>query len=249
MEQSTPKNSAGVKSERHGFCDLYPRFLETTETVPSANRLNARHRAIIEWNAGILPGQRVLDIGSHDGRWSFGALKRGALHVTGIEARRHLVEKAVSNFSFYGIPATSYGFIANEALSAMRALPASNFDVVMCLGFFYHTMDHMAILLEARRLGAKHIIVDTGVTRDGDVLIRLSLEPIDDTRNSVDYSRTGRSHALVGTPSRSALIAMLSHAGYDVEFFDWHDANVEDWSDIQEYRDGTRTTLRASLPA
>jgi hypothetical protein len=32
------------------FCDFYPHFLETSETVPAPSRLNARWRAIIGWN-------------------------------------------------------------------------------------------------------------------------------------------------------------------------------------------------------
>ena len=76
------------------FCDLYPRFLETSETAPAASRLNARWRAIIGWNEAILAGRRVVDLGCHDGRWSFAALKAGAAHVTGIEARPHLIRKA-----------------------------------------------------------------------------------------------------------------------------------------------------------
>src|SRR5271169_6215901 len=58
----------------HDFCDRYPRFLETTETVPSRSRLNARWRAVIDWNKAILTGRRVLNLGCHDGRWSFAAM-------------------------------------------------------------------------------------------------------------------------------------------------------------------------------
>jgi ubiquinone/menaquinone biosynthesis C-methylase UbiE len=247
MEKPASAASADqVTTAKRNFCNLYPRFLETTETVPSPNRLNTRHRAIIEWNADVLRGYRVLDIASHDGRWSFAALKTGACHVTGIEARPHLVDKAVTNFSFYGIPATSYRFITDMAVSAMRALPEASFDVVMCLGFLYHTMEHMAILLEARRLATRHVILDTDVTADGDAVIRLRHELIEDTRNSVDYGRTGQSHALVGKPSRGALIAMLEFAGYGVELFDWQDGTINDWSHIEDYRDGMRVTLRAS---
>ena len=72
------------------FFDDYPRFYSTSKTGPSRHRLGARHRAIIEGNERLLVGRRVLDIASHDGRWSFAALKSGAAHVTGIEARPHL---------------------------------------------------------------------------------------------------------------------------------------------------------------
>jgi hypothetical protein len=230
-----------------GFCDLYPIFLETSETIKSRNRLNSRHRAIISWNADILRNQRVLDVGSHDGRWTFAAIKAGARHVIGIEARAHLAEKAHRTFSRYGIAPELYQFIANDAVSSMRGLKDSSIDVLMCLGFYYHTLQHMTILLEARRLGARWIIFDTSITLDNDPLLRLSYELVEDPRCSIDYARTGRRDALVGMPSKTGLLAMLDYAGFQVEFFEWQDGTVENWSDIEDYRDGMRVTLRARL--
>lgn len=67
------------------FFDDHPEFLETSSTAAGKDRLNLRHVAIIEEHCKILSGSRVLDIASHDGRWSFAALQAGATHVTGIE--------------------------------------------------------------------------------------------------------------------------------------------------------------------
>jgi hypothetical protein len=228
------------------FCDLYPRFLKTTETVASPNRLNRRHQAIIAWNADFLRNQRVLDMASHDGRWSFAALKIGARHVTGIEARPHLVKKAFENFAFYEISQMSYRFISGLVVPTLQSLPDLSFDVVMCLGFLYHTMEHQAVLREARRLATQYLIVDTDVAPDQDALIRLREEPVADPRNSVDCEGTGRAKALVGVPSRSAIAAMLDFAGYDLQWFDWHGIGIVDWTDIGDYRNGARVTLRAS---
>ncbi len=228
-----------------GFCDRFPRFLETTETIPSTNRLNCRYRAVIAANAKIFAGQRVLDLGSHDGRWSFAALEAGARHVTGIEARPRLLEKANDNFSFYKVDRSRYRFILGEALAELSLLQDNSIDIMMCLGFFYHTLGHTQILLEARRLGARYIIMDTGVTGDAEPLIRLLYEPVSDARMSVDYSGGGRSHALVGVPSRAAVTAMLDYADYEAEFFDWHDGSIVDWTDIEDYRTGRRVTLLA----
>src|SRR5438046_1422930 len=69
------------------FFDQYPRFYETSQTGNVAGRLNQRHHAIFTQNADIFPGARVLDIVSHDGRYSLAALKSGASHVLGIEGR------------------------------------------------------------------------------------------------------------------------------------------------------------------
>jgi O-methyltransferase len=227
------------------FCDLYPRFLETTETVPSRSRLNARWRAIIGWNRSILAGRRVVDLGCHDGRWSFAALKAGAVHVTGIEARAHLVRKAEQNFDHYGVPADSYRLVAGDAIETLRGLKAASVDVVLCLGFFYHTLEHMRLLLEATRLGAEYVIVDTSISPAPEPIVALAFEAVDDTRNAVDYGEAGTGKALIGAPSKSGLLAMLDYAGYQGEFFDWQDNAVDDWAGLPDYAQHLRVTVRA----
>jgi ubiquinone/menaquinone biosynthesis C-methylase UbiE len=227
------------------FCDRFPRFLETTETIPSRSRLNARWRAIIGWNAAVLSGRRVLDLGCHDGRWSFAALEAGARHVTGIEARAHLLKKAAENFGYYGVPSGSYDFVTGEAIESLRALKVASIDVVMCLGFFYHTLEHMRLLLEAQRLGAEYIIIDTSISAAKEPIIALAFESTEDTRNAVDYGLNGNSKALVGAPSRSGLLAMLDYAGYQADFFDWQNNAVGDWTDLPDYAAHLRVTVRA----
>ena len=85
------------------FFDQYDRFYTTSQTSPFPHRLNGRHQAIIARNASIISGKRVLDIASHDGRWSFAALQAGAAHVTGIEPRRELIANAHETFAHYGV--------------------------------------------------------------------------------------------------------------------------------------------------
>lgn len=245
-EADIPPAAERAVAAQQEFCTRYPLFLTTTETVASANRLNARHRAIIGWNADILRDCRVLDLASHDGRWSFAALQTGAHHVTGVEARRHLVDKANGNFAAYRIPPEQYSFVNGLALPAMRALPDGGFDIVMCLGFFYHTLDHMAVLLEARRLATRYLILDTEISPDEDQIIRVRPEFTAHPTNSADYAQTGHSYALVGTPSRSAVFAMLDFAGFDVELFDWNDGTITDWTHLEDYRVGKRITVRAT---
>lgn len=200
------------------FCDRYPRFLETTETVASRARLNARWRAVIDWNKAVLTGRRILDLGCHDGRWSFAALKAGASHVIGVEARAHLATKAAENLSHYGLPNGAYSIVTGDAIEVLRGLKVGSIDVLMCLGFFYHTLEHMRLLLEARRLGAEYVIIDTSISPAKEPIVALAFESTEDTRNSVDYGPTGSSKALVGSPSKSGLLVMLDYAGYSAEF-------------------------------
>lgn len=227
------------------FCELYPRFLETTETVPSTIRLDSRWRAIIDWNRHHLTGRRVLDLGCHDGRWGFAALKAGARHVIGIEARAHLAEKARQNFQFYGIPNHSYELVDGDAVDVMRGISVGSIDTVLCLGFFYHTLEHMRVLLETRRIGAETIIIDTAISASEENIISLHYEAVEDTRNSIDYGETGNANVLVGMPSRSALSAMLDYLGFDIEFFDWRGNGVADWKDLPDYAANVRVTARA----
>jgi SAM-dependent methyltransferase len=227
------------------FCDLYPRFLETTETVPSRSRLDSRWRAIIAWNRDILTGRRVMDLGCHDGRWSFAALKAGASHVIAVDGRAHLIEKARENFGFYDVPAAAYEFATADAIETLRAMPVGRIDILMCLGFFYHTMEHMRLLLEAKRIGVEYIIIDTATSPADEPIVALAFESVRDTRNSIDYGLTGNNNVLVGMPSRSALVAMLDYAGYQAVFFDWQNNRVDDWTDLPDYLANLRLTARA----
>ncbi len=227
------------------FCDRYPRFLETTETIPSRSRLNARWRAIIDWNKAVLTDRRVLDLGCHDGRWSFAALKAGASHVIAVDGRAHLVEKALENFRFYGVSPGAYEFATGDAIETLRTVPAGSVDILMCLGFFYHTMEHMRLLLEARRIGVEYVIIDTAISPAEGPIVALTFESVADTRNSIDYGLTGNPNVLVGAPSKSGLIAMLDYAGYRAEFFDWEKNHVDDWTDLPDYAAHRRVTVRA----
>lgn len=53
----------------------------------SINRLNKRHQFLVEPYLSDLSGARVLDLASHDGRWSYALSAAGASEVVGIEAR------------------------------------------------------------------------------------------------------------------------------------------------------------------
>lgn len=230
------------------FFDDHPAFLETSETANELDRLNLRHEAIIADNADVLSGARVLDIASHDGRWSFAALKVGAAHVTGIEAREHLVTNARKTFASEGVAADSYDFMHGEAFDVFSrgGLQA---DVVLCLGFVYHTLRYPELFSGIRASGARHVIIDTEVVPNRDQsLIRVDAENTrDDARAAPDaFSYGGRS--LIGRPSVPALEAMLDLYDYRIEkTFDWSAliAAHPGAAKVQGYETGRRITVRA----
>lgn len=235
-----------------GFFDQYPRFYSTSDTAAVPNRLNQRWRACIEANEAIIRGSRVLDLASHDGRWSFAALKAGAAHTMGIEARPYLVTSAVSNMRTYGIPEQSFQFIAGDVFEELDRLQPGSIDAVLCLGFFYHVANHMLLLSKIDRLGAKYIILDTALYIDPYPVVALYAEEPEGEANAarIGSDRIGSSfHQLVmcGAPSKSGLELMLSNFGWSWTYYDWHHAGIGRWDDIVDYHENWRVTMRIDL--
>jgi hypothetical protein len=226
-----------------GFFDQYPRFFETSETTAFANRLNQRHRACIEWKNPVIRGKRVLDIASHDGRWSFAALKAGAAHVVGIEARDHLVEAASANLREYGIPEDAYRFIQGDAFDAIDRIEPHSIDTVFCLGFFYHVTNHMLLLSKIEKLKPRYIVLDTAVTADPRCVVLFQREDPDNESDAARTDPQAQKVVLAGIPSKAALELMLSSFGWSFEFYDWRDAGIARWNHIEDYQEGTRVTV------
>ena len=144
------------------FAEDYPRFMEVSELTPQPERTNERYEALFASNRDIFDGARVLDLASHDGRYSFAALKTGAAHVTGVEVRESLVHKAQETFAFYGQDPETYRFVCGDIFEVL-AREKFDVDVVLCLGFLYHTYRHTELMYRLHHLAPKHLILDTMV--------------------------------------------------------------------------------------
>jgi 16S rRNA G966 N2-methylase RsmD len=238
--KSTATDTAGVG----GFFDDYPDFYETSQTTPFRNRLNRRYDAIIAANQAQIHGQRLLDIASHDGRWSFAALKSGAAHVLGIEGRPELVENANANMRRYGIEPHRYRFVVGDIHEHIAKLEPNSIDTVLCLGFFYHTPHHCYLLSQIKRLNPHWLILDTVVTLKKQRVIAISTENSESERNAI-ATVPNRRKALVGWPSRPAVEFMLDAMGFAFTSFDWPHANIASWQHIEDYHNGKRITLTA----
>lgn len=231
---------------RPGFFDQYPQFFETSETTAFANRLNERHRAIIDFSRSAISGKRVLDIASHDGRWSFAALKAGATHVTGIEARAHLVQSAGDNLAQLGLARDQFSFVEGDAFKALGQIAPGTIDTVMCLGFFYHVTDHMALLTEIERLKPQHVIIDTAVAADPRNIVLWQVEN-HDLESDAFKTSDAQKVVLAGIPSKAALDLMLSSFGWKPQYYDWKRAGIRDWTHVEDYQEDTRVSLRVDV--
>jgi hypothetical protein len=235
-----------------GFFGQFDRFLTTSKTSPFLLRLNGRHEAIIAANAQLLRGKQILDIASHDGRWTFAALKAGAAHVTGIEPRQELIVNARNTFTAYGVAANAYEFICGDVFDVLAHRPLS-FDAVLCLGFYYHTIRHVELFDRLDRSGANHIVIDTAIAAaDGDGnsgVIRLWPDPVELEANACIDSSTRGGSTIVGHPSRAAVRYIASHFGFDTSEFDWRaffSRNPGSAKDMADYAADQRTTFCCS---
>lgn len=230
-----------------GFFDQFPLFSETSPTASRQGRLNLRHQAMIGDNLDIFEGARVLDIASHDGRWSFAALQAGSASVVGLEGRPELIENANETFEKYGIDPARYRFVGGDLFHTL-AEEQGEFDVVLCLGFLYHTLRYNELFARIRQLNPKYLIIDTQVARGEHLAIRLRVEDAAFTSNAVadDFAHEGR--VLTGRPTVNGLEAMTSAYGFELErYSDWAGLlrdNPEDGSHCETYSDGTRVTAR-----
>jgi predicted nicotinamide N-methyase len=230
------------------FFDKFDRFYSTSRSWRSSSvaaiRLNKRHEACIQRHRDLLRGQRVLDIASHDGHFSFGALQAGCTHITGIEVRPHLVDAAQANFRFYGAEPSRYRFLLGDVFDILHQ-EKIEVDVVLLLGFFYHTSRHAELASLISKTGAKYVILDSSVQPDtfaqGAAVVKLAQEPTD----VEGFGWEDGPSALVGTPSRSAVKLIFHHHGFLGEEVDWT-PYLQDTLGVEEYKEGTRATFLIS---
>ncbi len=245
------------------FFDKFSRFYNTSQTSPFPHRLNGRYEAIIAQNVELFAGAKILDIGSHDGRWTFAAIQAGASHVKGIEPRQELIDNAIETFTEYGIDSAKYTF---ECGDVFELLKSESFDLVLCLGFFYHTIRHAELLDRIERTGARFVIIDTEVIPpsnqpetaadnssrlvfDNPYEIQLLREPVGEQQMAYSDLLTRDGNTLVGRPSRAAVQYLSNHFGYSCVHYDWCShflRNPEQDSSMADYSQGWRDTFYLS---
>ena len=227
------------------FFDEYPDFFETSETSPRPWRLNLRHEAIFAEHSDLFAGKSVLDIASHDGRWTLAALAAGATHVIGIEARGELVEISRRNLNKYEFDPGRWDFVQGDVFEEM-AQQEFRVDTVLCLGFFYHTLRHSELWMRMRECHPAAIVIDTLIEpRNDGAFIRVATEHVARQGNAVQDPLTHGDRVLVGKPSKRALRRMARAYGYDLAgYSDWERLlrNHPDADGVGDYRDGRRIT-------
>ena len=240
------------------FADDYPKFIELSELTAEEEqdsrssdrqrtRLNERYEALFASNRDIFDGARVLDLACHDGRYSFAALKTGAAHVTGVEVRQSLLDRAQEAFAFYDQDPDTYRFVRGDMFEVL-AQEEFDVDVVLCFGFLYHTYRHTELMYRLNKLAPRHLIVDTIISTETEKPTLRMMREYDAADNrSAAQDPFALDQVLVLRPSLPALQLMLDSYGFEIESqYDWQGrlADRPSMLGVSRYARGERVSLR-----
>jgi hypothetical protein len=226
------------------FFDRHPRFRATSSTDTQGERLEYRHRLLIERTAPLLTGKRVLELASHDGRWTCAALDQGALHVTGIEGKPHLIDRACTTLGEYGFSADRYRFIAGDCLTELAQLRRGEFDTITCFGFLYHTLHHWELLRAMTALEPAALLIDSKFVLDE--LAAMVLGWDDSSREGAALSEQAEPvRTLVAIPTPRGLAVMLDALGWRCRFLPNLAPSTPQWAGLSDYRAGRRHLVLA----
>jgi hypothetical protein len=189
-------------------------FLGSLGYKPHAvSRMNLRHRHIIEPWRNEIEGSRVLDLGSHDGRWGYAFAAAGAASVLGIEGRAELAAQYAS------LPDSPFKdkvqLVIGDFVTEMDHLIAEKacFDIVACLGVYYHTMEHYRMMLQMASFKPRLIIIDSVFSQAECAVIEIDQEETNWRMNAI-AQLPEQNMVPIGRPSLSAVEMMAESVGY-----------------------------------
>jgi cyclopropane fatty-acyl-phospholipid synthase-like methyltransferase len=224
---------ANVRSAGMGFFTDYSIY---GTDAHAANRLNTRYDHIVRPNLRYIVGKRILDLGAYDGRWMWAYLQSGAVHVTGIEGRASSAARLLSQIK-KGFP-DHYKMIVGDAFDVLPTFEPGQFDTIMCLGFFYHILNHERLISLMRRLEPEAIVIDSGLVDTEDMLMRFRIERTDHPMNGISEGE----ETAVGVLSRGAVAAIAKLHGYSVRYIEWKASEIPDHHEIADYLGRNRFT-------
>lgn len=228
-ESSAFTNSPGVE----GFTDFTQRMLE-------------RHKRIIDANVDFIRGRSVLDLASHNGRWSFAALQAGASFVMGVEGRQELINLGRAEFERFD--PSRYRFVRGDIFDLPQILEREgrkNFDTVFCLGIYYHITDHYRLFRLMRSVNPTTIILDTPFLKTDEPVVRFKVE--DPRDPSMGIREGSPDESMAGTASLGFLHLAARLSGYDVAFIPWEASDTQYPKPVEEYLDDTKKRRRYTV--
>ncbi len=213
-------------------------FLQSSQTGASLDRLNFRCEILLASNQEAIKDKRILDLASHDGRFSYACLELGARHVTGVEGRHHLVKSAKKNLIDMGYEPKNFSFVQGDIFDYLHRVKPKEFDTVLCFGFFYHTIRQSELISEIRRIQPEHFLLDTLISKDTDekpclVFMPESHEIEGSTIDPID---------LVAWPTKNYIELILKTYGFNFKELHWSSEKLKDLREVGDYEQSIRVS-------
>ncbi|WP_426036975.1 class I SAM-dependent methyltransferase [Cypionkella sp. TWP1-2-1b2] len=205
-------------------------------------RLEERYKRIVTSNLDAFLGKTVLDIAANNGRWTYAALDAGASHVTSIEGREARAADAVHFLDDLGYSG-KYTANVGDMYDFLYETRNQHFDTVLCLGIYYHVMDHYHFLKQIARHSPTTIIIDSGFVRSFRSSVHVQYEDPSLHLNALSVF-AGQKNEPVGFVSLGLMIQMAWNLGYNCRPILWDPNDVTHKSSVQDYMSGRRFTVR-----
>jgi predicted nicotinamide N-methyase len=218
--------------------------------------LNARVENILAKNRDTLHGQRVLDLASHIGTFSYAALNMGADFVHGVDTEGRTVEKCRELFQEQGVDPSRYQFEIRDVFDLLEDSPPNCYDTILCCGLLYYTTEPLRLLQLMSRAARKFILLDTFTAgyaaiqgKDAfDIYPRIQDETLElpmmltsrtqsgkkDYRLPQSFDLNGKDLSLTTFPTRALLEIWFQSLGMKYQCLDWSDYATRDrsWRDL-----------------
>ena len=205
-------------------------------------RMSERVKRIVLANPDAYHGRRVLDLAANNGRWTYAAAVAGAAQVTSVEGRADMVAEARVHLTRAGV-ANICDLHQGDMFDFLAQPDAGGFDTILCLGVFYHVMDHARLLRLMTRQQPQAILIDSGFLRSFRAQVHVQFEDPDDPLNALP-AYAGQPMEPVGTISLGLMLQLAWNNGYRCRPMIWDPAEVADRGAVQDYMSGRRYTLR-----
>lgn len=217
------------------------------ESAGVRQRLIERHKRIVDPNKDCFEGKTVLDLASHNGRWTYAAIKAGTSYILGIEGRQELIDTGLAEFARF--PRESYDFARGDVydMSAIaEGYRRTQFDTILCLGLYYHVADHYLLFRKMRSLNPSNIIIDTPLIKSDVPSIRYGIEESADKSNAI-AEHQDVAMAMRGIASQGFIKLAAQLSGYSVSYVPWKARDCEFPDSVADYFDSSNDVRRMTV--
>jgi hypothetical protein len=205
-------------------------------------RLQERHRRIIDGNIDLLANRRIIDLACSNGRWSYASVVAGAKFVIGVEGREEKAQEAEAILKKLEVE-ERYRFEVGDIFDWLYLNREEPADTILCLGVYYHIMDHYRLLTLMAKTSASAIIIDSGFVRSFRNGVHVHMEDPDAHWNALPRF-SGQQVEFAGFVSIGLMIQMAWNVGFNCRPILWDPKEVTDKKAVSDYMMGRRFTLR-----